>query len=334
MSATQTKTQTQQLPSLYANSQQVYGDWRDDFFKNGYYIFKGAVSKDKAQDYYYKKALDWLQSFDNGFDINNKETWNKDHLPQSFKNMYLHYCGAHEKFIWDARTEPNVVKPFEQLWGTEKLIVSFDAFNVTLPGRKDDDFRPWPHVDQAPERKGLACVQGLLNLAPAGPKDGGLILVPGSSALFEEYFETFGARPRGSDDAKHYDFYGFEKEDLKWFESKGCKEIKIEADPGDLILWDSRTIHHVAKIESEVIRSVIYICMTPAALAKPEDIAYKRKLFKNYEATTHWPHCNIWGQGRAMVDGKLDPLERTEPLEKPVETDQILKLAGVKPYED
>ena len=67
---------------------------------------------------------------------------------------------------------------------------------MTLPKRKDDNFKPWPHCDQAPERKGLACVQGLLNLAPAGPKDGGLLLMPGSSALFEEYFSTFKARGR------------------------------------------------------------------------------------------------------------------------------------------
>jgi len=33
-----------------------------------------------------------------------------------------------------------------------------------------------------------------------------------------------------------------------------------------------------------------------------------------------------------MVDGKLDRLERTEPLEKPELTDQLLKLAGVKAY--
>jgi hypothetical protein len=33
-----------------------------------------------------------------------------------------------------------------------------------------------------------------------------------------------------------------------------------------------------------------------------------------------------------MVKGNLDPVERDEPLEKPVLTDQILKLAAVKAY--
>ncbi|KAL4878104.1 hypothetical protein BJY04DRAFT_230003 [Aspergillus karnatakaensis] len=311
---TATQTETLALPTLNANAQ--YGDWRDDFFKQGYYVFKSAVSPDKATNYYYKKALDWLGSFDNGFDINNKDTWTKENLPVSFKNMYLGYCAAHERFMWDARTEPGVVKPFEQLWGTTELIASFDTFDVTLPARKDDDFRPWPHVDQAPERHGLACVQGFLNLSPAGPKDGGLLLTVGSSALFEEYFRTFTPRGRTA------------------FRSKGCREIKIKADPGDLVMWDSRTIHHVAPIETDVIRSVLYICMTPAALTKEEDLKYKAELFGRFEATTHWPHCNIWGHGKAKINGEVDPLERDEPLEKPVVTDQILRLAGVKSYKE
>ncbi|KAL2857316.1 hypothetical protein BJY01DRAFT_242388 [Aspergillus pseudoustus] len=336
MSSTVTEQRTfaALAPSLQANAQVEHGDWRDDFFKQGFYVFKNAVSREKATDYYYAKALSWLQSFDNGFDLNNRETWVKEKLPQSFKNMYLGYCAAHEKFMWDARVEPGIVEPFEQLWGTNELLVSFDTFNVTLPKRKDDDFRPWPHVDQAPERHGLACVQGLLNLAPAGPEDGGLLLMVGSSALFEEYFTSFKARGRTDVDAKHYDFYMFEPEDIAWFESKGCHQIKVNAEPGDLVLWDSRTIHHVAPIKSDVIRSVLYICMTPANLAKPEDIQYKAELFKRFEATTHWPHCNIWGHGKARVNGEIDPLERNEPLEKPVITDQILRMAGVKFYAD
>jgi hypothetical protein len=46
-------------------------------------------------------------------------------------------------------SEPGVIKAFAELWGTEELIVSFDAVNVTFPygehGRKDVDWiNPWP----------------------------------------------------------------------------------------------------------------------------------------------------------------------------------------------
>ena len=58
----------------------------------------------------------------------------------------------------------------------------------------------------------------------------------------------------------------------------------------------------------------------------------KAELFSRWETTTHWPHCNIWGHGKAKVDGVVDPLERDEPLEKPEMTDKLLKLAGVEAY--
>ncbi|CAH0033317.1 unnamed protein product [Clonostachys rhizophaga] len=332
MSSATTATATAKKPDLAAKAAIAYGDWRDEFFSKGYYIFKNAVPKDKAVNYYQKKALDWLGSFDNGFKLEDRSTWTKENLPQNFKSMYINYCAGHEKFMWDARTEPGVLKPFEQIWGTDELLVSFDTFNVSLPPKPNvAPAAPWPHTDQSPYRKGLACVQGILNLSQAGPKDGGLLLMVGSSTLFEKYFETFEPRERKTQ-GKHYDLYRFDPDEVEWYKAQGCREIKIEAEPGDLILWDSRTIHHVAPIETDTIRTVIYTCYAPAALASPEDTKYKAELFERFEGTTHWPHCNIHGQGKAFIDGKVDPLERDEPLEKPVRTDQILKLAGVKPY--
>jgi hypothetical protein len=57
-----------------------------------------------------------------------------------------------------------VLAAFEKIWGTKELIVSYDTINLTLPNASEmGGSKPWPHVDQAPERKGLACVQGIIN---------------------------------------------------------------------------------------------------------------------------------------------------------------------------
>jgi hypothetical protein len=80
-----------------------YGDFRDEFFRDGFVVIKGAVPKDRAA-YYQNEALKWLESFNIGFDKNNKSTWKKENLPQSWKGgMYLHFAAAHEKYVWDAR---------------------------------------------------------------------------------------------------------------------------------------------------------------------------------------------------------------------------------------
>lgn len=51
---------------------------------------------------------------------------------------------------------------------------------------------------------------------------------------------------------------------------------------------------HYAKFpESDMIRTIIYACYTPASFAKEEDLVKKAELFKKFETTTHWPHIHI-----------------------------------------
>jgi len=69
-----------------------------------------------------------------GFDRNDLSTVHKDKLPFiTEKNMCLHYAVTHEDFAWSIRGEPGVVGAFEKVYGTEDLLVSFDAINFTFP---------------------------------------------------------------------------------------------------------------------------------------------------------------------------------------------------------
>jgi hypothetical protein len=78
--------------------------------------------------------------------------------------MYLNYCAAHEEYMWEARQEPGVLDAFAKIWGTDELIASYDTVNITLPNATEmGGATPWPHVDQAPERDGMNCVQGFIN---------------------------------------------------------------------------------------------------------------------------------------------------------------------------
>ncbi|KAM0424276.1 hypothetical protein ACHAPT_010421 [Fusarium lateritium] len=309
-----------------------FGDWRDQFFQDGYTVIKNAIPRERALEYQ-RRALEWFGKFPFGFDLNDRSTWVQEHLPVMMKGgMILNYCASHEKFAWEARCEEGVIKPFAELWGTDELLVSFDAVNITLPGRTDVKWSPWPHVDQAPTRKGLSCAQGIINLSEAGPLDGGLQLLQGSSELFEQFFKEHPPKAKDADSPGQLDWYGFTLQDVKWFEDHGCKLIKVDAEPGDVIIWDSRTVHYAKLPESDTIRTIIYATYTPASLANPEDLALKAELFRRYEGTTHWPHCNIFGQGKAIRDGKPCPGERDEPLKKPEMTDKLLKLAGLKSY--
>lgn len=128
-----------------------------------------------------------------GFKRDDPSTIHKDHLPDiNEKGMCLGYAVSHESFTWGVRQEPKVIEAFEKVYGTEDLIVSFDSIGVGFPGRKDIQAnKPWPHQDQDPLKPGFRCLQGLVNLLPNGPKDGGLIVCKGAHLLSEEFHEEF-----------------------------------------------------------------------------------------------------------------------------------------------
>lgn len=70
-----------------------------------------------------------------GFDRNNLSTVHRDKLPAiTEKGMCLQYAVTHEDFAWAIRGEAGVVGAFEKVFGTEDLIVSFDAVNFGFPG--------------------------------------------------------------------------------------------------------------------------------------------------------------------------------------------------------
>jgi hypothetical protein len=78
------------------------------------------------------------------------------------------------------------------VYGTEDLIVSFDAANFTFPNRTDiPSNKPWPHQDQDPEKPDFRFLQGLVNLLPNGPNDGGLIVCKGAHLLSEQFHDEF-----------------------------------------------------------------------------------------------------------------------------------------------
>ncbi|RDW95314.1 hypothetical protein BP5796_01077 [Coleophoma crateriformis] len=315
------------------SSGEKYHDFRDDLAEHGYAVIKDAIPMERALAYQ-QGAFAWLTSFDRGLDLDNPETWTAEHLPvQSKINTFTAYSVSHEKFMWDARMEPGVLKAFETMWGTSELLVSFDALNITFPNRKDvPHMAPWEHVDQSPLRRGLHCVQGIINLSEAGPDDGGLVVYPGSHKLLEQYLEE-ATEPSSWTKA---DFYPIRGTDLEYFTSRGLKPLKVVASPGDLIVWDSRTIHYGSEPteKSNTIRTVIYATYTPAVLAKEEALKVKKEIFEQYGGTTHWPHDNINPRKNLPLraDGTVDPLNRLQPREMPEKTEQLLKLAGAMAY--
>ncbi|TVY42181.1 hypothetical protein LOCC1_G003793 [Lachnellula occidentalis] len=308
----------------------VAAEWKNDLARDGYAVVKNVISEERAA-YYVNQMNHWLEGFGLGYKASDPSTWKPENVPVNMKGgMYHDYTVAHEKFTWESRLEPGVIATFAELWNTPELLVSFDGINLTPPF-KHPDTRKWPHIDQAPYRHGMQCVQGILAFSQSGPKDGGLAVLNGSHNFVEEYLKSHDMKNIGSWGIE--DHYQFDEEQQRWFAEKGCETIKVCVEPGDLILWDSRLIHYNTPPQGDTVRAIIYVCMTPASFASAEDLKKKKEIFEIWGRTTHWPHKNIWLDLKVpQRNGKDDPLNRTEPVTKPVITEQLLKLAGAMPY--
>ncbi|UPL00743.1 hypothetical protein LCI18_011677 [Fusarium solani-melongenae] len=318
---------------LFAKPGVAYGDWRDDLVRDGFVVVKGAVPLERAEKYG-NDILSYLENLQGGlgFKRDDPTTIKNDNLPViTEKGMILGYGIAHESFTWAIRQEPGVVDAFERAYDTKDLIVSFDAINTAFSGRTDvEPNKPWPHQDQDPEKPGFRCLQGLVNIFPNGDRDGGLIVCKGAHMLSEEFHEAFKNEP-DKIWAWTNEWYGFTDTGLEWLKQKGCEWIKINAEPGDLLLWDSRTPHYNVSPEGEVPRFCTYTCYMPVAEATQEDLVRKKAAFDNLQSTTHWPNAMHVGGIPVLRDGKPCPYNTGKPREAPVLSERGFQMTGI-PY--
>jgi hypothetical protein len=67
---------------------------------------------------------------------------------------------------------------------------------------------------------------------------------------------------------------------MTWLEEKGFEWVKVNAGPGDLILWDSRCPHYNCSPKASSPRFVVYTCYAPVYTATQEELIRKKQLFE------------------------------------------------------
>ena len=129
------------------------------------------------------------------------------------------------------------------------------------------------------------------------------------------------------------EWYGFTESGQKWLENKGLRWEKVCAEPGDLIVWDSRTPHYNVSPTGSRARFCAYTCFMPVADASEEDLLRKRAAFEACDFTTHWPNAMHVGSPFKLIrDGKEDMLDHKIPKSgKPQLSERGMRLTGI-PY--
>lgn len=194
--------------------------------------------------------------------------------------LIQHWQVGHAQFIWDLRQNPKIIKEFEEIYGTNNLLVSFDGISckVVPKTQKGERF----HCDQKYSDSDFKCIQSWINAVDTNEGDPTLTLLKGSHLLHKEFAEKFGLTKEKSN------WRVLKEEEKQWYKDR-CETINITCPKGSLVMWDSRTIHYGnlgTNKNSE--RYVVYLSYQPRKLATESNIKKRIKAFEEKRMTTHW----------------------------------------------
>ena len=300
---------------------------------DGYCVVKNVLSQSKLKKA--KKGL-WetfnylSQNFDKPIKQNDEKSWRSIYNFYPLHSMLLqHWKIGHSQFVWDIRQNKKVAKVFSKIWNvpSKDLLVSFDGLSFHLPPEKTNrgwyKKNEWFHTDQAPNNKEFSCVQGMITLYDVNKGDATLRVLKGSNKYHKNFFESNNIKSNS-------DWYKLNNEQIQYFHNKNCCENRVLAKAGDLILWDSRTIHQgiepIKERLNENFRSVVYVCMTPRSFSNEKQLEKKRKAFNDMRMTSHWPHkIKLFSKNPRTYGNELPDIP---DLPLPTLTEFGKKLAG------
>uniref|UniRef100_A0A7S3JUK3 Phytanoyl-CoA dioxygenase n=1 Tax=Aureoumbra lagunensis TaxID=44058 RepID=A0A7S3JUK3_9STRA len=196
---------------------------------------------------------------------------------------------------WYVRGIPRVREAFAKIWDDDDLIVSMDSVICWRPWWYNANWKPITeglHVDQNPiEKPTFSCVQGMMPLYSVTEDVGGLAVVP-RSHLIESPWKQRYTRWRGKGD-----WCPLSLDDPLY--KYACF---LKANPGDLILWDSRTVHggftgnadverkENGAIVNRLARLSCTVSMVPRSRASASVLELRKVGFLQGAAFNHSPH--------------------------------------------
>ena len=212
--------------------------------ENGYVVIHNAAPPELIQN---AAAAVWnfLE-----MDAENPDSW----YPESPRKGIMVEIYQHPA-LWATRQFPRVHQAFAEIWGTEKLWVSFDRASMSPPNisGKFERTNLGLHWDTSVELPFRFHVQGVLYLTDTAANQGAFTCVPGFHRKIEEWIKSL---PKDADPRQ---------QDL---EALGA--IPVQGQAGDLVIWHSALPHSAGINTADAPRVAQYITMSPTGEANPE----------------------------------------------------------------
>jgi len=267
--------------------------------------------------------------------------------------------------LYGVRTEDLITSydGFSALMAPEILKRGFQMVN------KDGSPKPWWHFDQSPLCNDFKCVQSWVTPYDTDEGDATLGVLEGSHLLHGKFAlylkEKFKAqyklaleqytlalehklkddKARNSKEAElikpkeaelsRDNWYKLDAEDLAWYRAQGCHPVYVTCKAGDMVCWDSRTVHYgrqamKGRAGTDHHRLVAYICMVPRKLATPVMLKKRIKAVDDRRTTSHWPHLMKLNPAKPRTYGSkiVVPFEDIVAVPAPILTPLGRRLVG------
>lgn len=305
--------------------------------KYGYCVIENVFDKELCE-----QTIDamwrWLESLDTGIKREEEKTWNNTNWPAHIKQGLIQHTLAHENFMWKIREDDRVVEVFSQIYGTNKLLTSFDGATIIRPLKTSytqESKESWLHTDsniitdvkvEDVYMSPYYSVQGIANLADSGDRDASLFVGESSHLMHHDLFKHNKRSPKNH-------WYVLKQDDINYLVSQNIKFVKVNAPKGSLILFDSRCFHSGFAgddLDNSAFRYVVYVSQTPAIRATKEDLALKKQALVEGKATSHWSSNHV-----KIFDLPIKHNYMSRARNKPnfdSWSDKRKKLAGLQPY--
>ena len=270
-------------------------------------------------------------------------SWAPREWVSSTHGIIQHYGIGSSKAAKKVRTAKRVLRVYEAIYGTKRLVSSMDGVAM-LPapekrrraigkargnGAAAVRNTQWPktgqwlHTDQNPLAKGRYCIQALVSLRATDRYSSTLCVVRGSHLKHDDLVSEHGVEVM---DRKHW--YKFSGEEIQRIYGKPSDDAweRVTGPAGSLFLWDSRTVHQnsgpaLGRPEASVMdRYVVYACFGPEAWMRPGDRKRKAAAAAAGRTTSHWPWTSTlfavkpqtWGR-EGIPETTTQPQARLDP---------------------
>lgn len=331
--------------------------------EKGYAIIPGALEIEEC-DELYSQFWDYMETMNPELDRNSRSTWTKSNLPLNTKGLIQNYGVGFQRFNVNVHMKLKWV--FEMLYDTPNLWSSFDGVSFSQRGKqpKYKDLKDWEtkcwsscavHVDQT--TPGFLSIQSGVAISNQPEDHHVFVCIPGSHKYHEELlqiwedeakeqyrvqmeaFKEGDKKPKLAKSELHWQVMS--PGQLKFVREKGLQMKRIALKRGDMVLWQSRTIHSSAPYcrtaPEDAMRLHMFVCMRPV----PEDeevvkreMKIRREAYANGRVSKHSAdHIRLFGKQPRMyskADKETHDKMQVPPSTKMSEEEE--QLYGLRAY--